>query len=58
MSNPKRRKVTPISSASFRQIKNSRNKSTEPPHYTYHFIKKETTALDTVFAHLFEQLTE
>ena len=58
MNNPKRRKVAPISSTSFRQINNSRGKPTEPPYYTYRFIEKETTALDTIFAHLFEKLTD
>jgi hypothetical protein len=56
MNSPKRRKDEPTKSASFRQIK--RKKLQEPPYLTYQFTEKETTALDTVFAHLFERLTE
>ena len=58
MNNSKKRKNTSNSSASFRQIKNGRRKIAEPPHYTYLFTERETTALDTIFAHLFEKITE
>ena len=58
MSNSKRRKDEPIKSTSLRQIKSGKKKPQEPPSFTYQFTEKETTALDTVFTHFFEKLTE
>lgn len=58
MSNLKRRKVVTNNDTSFRPIKNSNDKTAISPTFTYLFIEKETTALDTIFAHLFEKITE
>lgn len=57
MSNPKERKVVSNSDASFRPNKNSNNKTIASPTFTYLFNENETTALDTIFTHLFEELT-
>mgnify|MGYP001007215168 CR=1 FL=1 len=58
MSNAKKRKDAPISTTTFRPPTKNTNRTVPLPKFTYLFNEKETTALDTVFAHLFEKLTE